>query len=196
MNTAVDFRVVFFGLRHTEQRIYFRHPDSQSAAITQHLKIHLRLLLQQRPLGFLPYPLWHQMFQFAIGHHGTHQRHGFIGNGKSQRREASGKAGNPQYSQRVFAEGWRHMAQQAVLQVLLAVVGVDKLAVATLGHGVDGEVAAQQVVFQRDIRAEATFKTLIAVTGFSFGAGQGVFFLAVGVQEHRKIGSYLLIALL
>jgi hypothetical protein len=43
------------------------------------------------------------------------------------------------------------MAQHARAQVALAAEGVDQRAVVASRHGVDGEVAARQVFFQRDL---------------------------------------------
>ena len=41
----------------------------------------------------------------------------------------------------------------------------------------------------------AAAKTSIAAAGFSFGAGEGIFFLSLRVQEHREVLAYLRIAL-
>ena len=79
------------------------------------------------------------------------------------------------------------LAQQAGAQVVLAVVGVDDVAVGGLRHGVDGQVAALQILFQTDIGAEGADKAVITDAAFAFGAGEGVFFVADRVQKNRKI---------
>ena len=79
------------------------------------------------------------------------------------------------------------MAQGFLLQVLLAVVGVDDVAVGVLRHGIDRQVATLQVCFQRDIRRTVHFETGIAMPVFTFGACQGVFFFGLRVQEHGKV---------
>jgi hypothetical protein len=44
------------------------------------------------------------------------------------------------------------VAQQALAQIVLAAVGIDNLAVGVLGQRVDRQIAAQQILLQRDVR--------------------------------------------
>ena len=82
------------------------------------------------------------------------------------------------------------MAKQAGLQVNPAVEGIKHLAAFLLGHGVDGQVTAHQIVVQADIGGGMEGKAAIAVTGFAFRAGQGVFLLGFRVQKDGKILSH------
>ncbi|MNG23201.1 hypothetical protein D3C84_1077770 [compost metagenome] len=65
VDTAVDFRVMSLRLRHTEQRIEFRHQLLEGAAIAQHLDEHLGLIFHQCPGDFLPAALGGQGLQLA-----------------------------------------------------------------------------------------------------------------------------------
>ena len=117
--------------------------------------------------------------------------------------KAGRKPGDPQNAHRVFAKGIGHVAQQFGRDVALAAIGVDQIGRGQVhigaklpgrpidqcagSHGVDGQVAPRQVLFQRDIRRRMHRKAVIAFCGFALGAGQGVFFFGRGVKEHRKV---------
>jgi len=60
MHTGIDFRMPLRGLRHAVERIDLRKDHSQSSAVPQCLKEHIRTRLAQRALRFLPDPLRHQ----------------------------------------------------------------------------------------------------------------------------------------
>ena len=109
-----------------------------------------RALAHQSPGEFLPDALGHQGMDFAGRRHFAHQRQGFGGNGEIG--EARSEAGQTQDAHGVFAEGGADVAEDPGLDVGLSVEGIDEAAVGSTGDGVDGEVTAQQVVFQRDIR--------------------------------------------
>ena len=85
------------------------------------------------------------------------------------------------------------MAQNAVGQILPATERVDDLTVAVFGHRIDGEVAPHQILLKRYAFIGVKTETGIAFGGFALGAGEGVFFLAFGVQEYGKIGADRLI---
>ena len=82
------------------------------------------------------------------------------------------------------------MAQQPCLQVGAAVERVDDAAVFGQRHGIDGQVAPRQILFQRYVRRGVEVKAVIAGRGFALGARQCVFFLGLRVQEYRKILAY------
>ena len=76
------------------------------------------------------------------------------------------------------------MAQHFGLQIALSMVGVDdglRRVVAVLRHGIDGQVAPCQVLFQRHIRRGMHHKAFIARGRFALSARQRVFLLGVGV---------------
>ena len=68
------------------------------------------------------------------------------------------------------------------------------LAVGIFRHGVDGEVAAQQIFCKRHSGAGVEFKTLVARCHLALGACQRIFLFAVRVQKHREILADLLVA--
>ncbi len=79
------------------------------------------------------------------------------------------------------------MAQQPLFQILNATVGVVELALIILGDGVDGEVPAQQILFQRYIGGGVADKAGVALTLFAFGTGEGILLLGFGVKKHREV---------
>src|SRR5690606_6283736 len=116
-----------------------------------------------------------------------HQRQGGRRDTKTQRCIAGGKAGDAQYPQRVFGKGRRDMTQQAGLQVLLPPIGIDDLTLVIHGHGVDGQVAALQVLLQGDRGIGVEGEAAVAVTTLALGSGQRVLLAGVQVQEYREV---------
>ena len=84
------------------------------------------------------------------------------------------------------------MAQHALAQVPLAAEGVDQRAVAAFGHRVDRQVAARQVLLQRDGRVGVHDEAVVARRALALGARQCVFLVRVRVQEHREVAPHLL----
>ena len=81
------------------------------------------------------------------------------------------------------------MPQHTVLDIGLAVVGINQRAVGLTGDGVDGEIPPRQILFQCDVRIGMEDEAFVAGRGFAFGPRQGIFFTAARMQEHRKIGA-------
>ena len=75
------------------------------------------------------------------------------------------------------------MAQHARGEVALPAPWVDQAAIAVLGHGVDGQVAARQVFFQGDVGRGVEGKAVVAPAALALGAGEGVLFVGLRVQE-------------
>ncbi len=86
------------------------------------------------------------------------------------------------------------MAQGAALEIRKAIIGIDNLAVRVLGQGVNGEVAAKQILLQGDVGRGIAGEAGIAKARFPFGARQGVLLPAFWVEEHREIAANLLVA--
>ena len=63
-----------------------------------------------------------------------------------------------------------------------------------LGHGVDGQVAADQVFFQGDFGACKEGETAVTTPALALGAGQGVFLAGLRVQKYRKVCAHWAIA--
>ncbi len=181
MHQRIHFRMMLFRLWNAIQRGQFGEQHFQGTTGMQHLEKHLRIPLHQRPAGFLPDPFRHQIIQLAAVSQLPHQHQGVIGDPKTQPVIAGSKPCHPQYPQGVFRKGGRDMAKQAGLQVHATVEGVKHLAAFLLGHGVDGQVTAHQIVVQADIRSRMEGKAAIAVAGFTLGAGQGVLLLGFRV---------------
>jgi hypothetical protein len=89
------------------------------------------------------------------------------------------------------------MAQHAILQILLAAIGVHQVfevavacPVGRSGDGVDGEIAPRQVFFQRHIGSGVNHKAAIAHAVLALGARQRIFLMGLGVQKHRKVAPH------
>ncbi len=83
------------------------------------------------------------------------------------------------------------MAQQARVEIAFAAVGVDQRTVGRQRHGVDGEVAACKILFERDARPEFDRKAAIARPHLALEPRQRVFLVSFGVQKHREVASDL-----
>ena len=64
-----------------------------------------------------------------------------------------------------------------------------------MSHGIDGQVAAHQVLFQRNVFIGMKAESGVAFGGFAFGTGEGVFFVALRMEKDGKILADRLIAL-
>lgn len=92
----------------------------------------------------------------TLARHGVEQRRALgkrsLSLGLNHKVQAAGKAHRTQHAQGVLVKatlGIADSANQLALQVTLAVVAVDKPALGMPGHGVDGKVAARQIVLER-----------------------------------------------
>ena len=190
VHAGVHLGVMGCRLRDAEQGIEFRQQLGQGAAVAQHLDEHIGARLHQRAGNFLPAAFRGERAQFAGLGELAHQRQGFRRHAEAQRCVARGEAGDAQHAQRVLGEGRGDMAQEARFKVALAAVGVGDMALVVLGHGIDGQVAADQVFFQSDVRTGVKGEAAITLAGFALGAGEGVFLAAVGMQKDREVRAH------
>ncbi len=99
---------------------------------------------------------------------------------------AGGETGDAQHAQWIFGEGRRDVTQQARLKIRAPAIGVDDLAIVVFGHGIDGQVAADQILFQGDVRCGVEGEATIAAPALAFGAGEGVFLAVRGCRNTGK----------
>ena len=185
VRAGVDLGVVLGALWHAPEPVDLGHQPRQRAAAAQHLEHPARPRRHEAPRQLLPHPLGHQRVDLAVGHHAAQQRHRFgchgeVGKTRRQPRQ-------PQQAHRVFDKGLGHVAQHARAQVGLAAVGVDERTVLSTCDGVDGEVAARQVVFQRHVGRGVDRETGVAGAGLALGAGQRHFFMGLRMQKNREV---------
>jgi hypothetical protein len=100
---------------------------------------------------------------------------------------AGAETGNPENSHRILGEGGRDMTQPAAFEIVEAMIGIDQPALAVAGHGVDSQIAAQQIVFQPHLGRGVEAEAMIARRGLAFGTGQRVFLAGLRMQKYRKI---------
>ncbi len=70
---------------------------------------------------------------------------------------------------------------------------VDQRAVGRLGDGVDGQIAARKIFFERHFRPEFDGESAIAGRHLALEPRERVFLVSVGMQKHRKVAADLAI---
>ena len=168
----------------------FRQEHGQGTAIVQHPNEDIGALFEQGAGDFLPQPFGGQGIQLAAGNHLLHQQQRLGRHLKPQGAIAGGEAGHAQHTQGVFGEGRGDVAQQARLEIGAPAIGVYDMPLVILGHGVDGKVAADQILFEGDVGCGVKGEAAIAAPALAFGTGQGVLLTRLGMQEDRKVGPY------
>jgi hypothetical protein len=101
-----------------------------------------------------------------------------------------GKARHPQYAHRILDERRRHVPQAARLDVAGAAVRIDERTVGGSRHGVDGQIAAREVLLERHLRTELDAESAIARRGLALAPRERVLLVSFGMQEHREIASH------
>ncbi len=190
MDAGIHFRMVMGWLRYPVQSIDFRQDTGQGAAGAQTMQKGRRGRFAQGPQQFLKDPFRHQMIDFTGVHHLLHQGQGFRRDDKTQPGPAGHETGCAQDAHRIFGKGVGDMAQDALVQIALAAVGIDQRALIIPGHGVDGEIAPGQILFQADVGCGQHDKTTVAAPGLALATRQGVFLVGLRVQKDGKILSH------
>jgi len=72
----------------------------------------------------------------------------------------------------------------------LSAVRVDDAPGAVARHGIDGQVAAPQVLFERDRGREIGDETTVTWPHLALEPGERVFLVGLGMQEHREIPAH------
>src|SRR3546814_5537079 len=102
---------------------------------------------------------------------------------KTGRREARMETRDAQHPHRIFDERLGDMPQHARLEIAHAAEWINQFAMLVLGNRIDGEIAATQIVFKRDIGAGVEGKALIAAPGLALGTLQRVLFSCLRIDE-------------
>jgi hypothetical protein len=123
----------------------------------------------------------------------AHQGHGLGGHSKPKRREAGGEAREPQDPHRIFDECRRYMTQHESFQVALPAERVDERPIGGLRNGIDGQIAAREILLKTDFRPELDRKAAISGRSLSLAAGKRIFFVGLGMQEHGKVAAHFAI---
>ena len=98
---------------------------------------------------------------------------------EAERGQARGKSGHAQHAHRVLDKGRRHMAQQALLEIAPAAVGVDQRAVQRARHRIDGQIATLQILLERHLGRELRLEAAVAGPGLALQARERVFLIGV-----------------
>ena len=86
------------------------------------------------------------------------------------------------------------MPQDSRLQVLAPAIGIDQRTVLIARHGVDGQIATRQVLFQGDRSGGIERETVVAGPHLALGSCNGVFVAGFRVKENGKVLAHLLVA--
>jgi len=176
VQTGIDLRVPLLRLRYAEQVVHFRKQAFERPAVSQYLEIHPGIFTAQSLFGFTPRTIRNQCIDFTGFHHAAHQCHRLARDFETQAGKPGGELCHPKNSNRVFAEGVRHVTKGLVLDVLQSAVGIDQLAIVIFGDRIDGQIATRKIIFQRNVRRKVEREAVIAGRCFSLGSGEGVFF--------------------
>jgi hypothetical protein len=82
------------------------------------------------------------------------------------------------------------MAQHARLEIAQAAPRVDQPAGGIARHGVDRQVAPQEVFLERDLGRRVHDEAAVAGRGLALRAGQRVLLAAVGMQEDGEVAPH------
>jgi hypothetical protein len=187
VHAGIDLGMPLLGLRHSEQCIHFGKDAPKRAAGAQRFDVDVGAVRCQRFNGLLPDALRAQRLHLAGCDDVFHELERFSGDREVERCETRGEACHAQHTQRILAKCRRHVSQNARFEVGSSRPRVDDLAVLAAGDGVDGEVAALEVVFERHRRRGIERKAGISRRGLTLDSSECVFFAGARVQEYRKI---------
>ena len=112
------------------------------------------------------------MVDLTAGDHAAHQFEGIRRDRRSG--EAGGKASEPKDAHRICGEGRTDMTEDFGRNIALTVEGVDQRAVGRPGHGVYGQVATCEILFERDIGRRMKAEAMVAGAGLTLGAGKRI----------------------
>lgn len=175
-------------LRHAIQRIDLGQDDAQRIGVVQRAQECRRLRTLQHAAQFLPHTFGHQAVQLAAGGHLAHQCCGLGRDSETKRCQACHEAGSAQYAHGIFDKGRPHVPQHARLQIARAAIRIEQLASLLVAcDRIDGEVAAQQILFQRHRRIGIHHEAAIAAPGLALGTRQRILLTVARMQEHREI---------
>jgi len=187
VHARVDLRMPALGLRHAEKGVDLGKDDRERTAVAQHLEIDIRPALSERPLGFLPDPLGNERIELAGCRHPAHELACFVGNGEAQVGEAGREPRHAQHAHGILDESLRNVTQDAVLEVAAAAVRIDDLARGTLGHRIDREITASEILLERDVRREMRDEAAVAGRDLALEARERVLLVRFGMQEHGEL---------
>ena len=103
---------------------------------------------------------------------------------------------NTQDAHRVLGERGADMTQHAALEIADAPMRIDQIALFVLGDSVDGEIAASEILLQRDFACRVHRESLVSTACLALGAGERILLVGLRMQEHREILAYWAEALL
>ena len=68
-----------------------------------------------------------------------------------------------------------------------------KRPIAGLCDGIDGQIAAREILLESDLRPELDRKAAISGRCLSLAPGQRIFFVGLGMQEHGEVAAHFAI---
>src|SRR5262249_3210379 len=79
------------------------------------------------------------------------------------------------------------MPEYTRFQIAFAAEWIDERAVFVTRHRIDGQVAAREILFERDLWRRVKHEAVVAGSGLALGARQRVLLVRLRMQEHREV---------
>ena len=165
------------------QRVHFGQELRECPAVAQHRQHPRRMRLHQSPGEFLPDALGREFFDLAGRDQLAHQAPGFR---RHREPEARGETRDAQHAQRILDERRRNMAQHAGPKIGLPAVGIDQRAPLVAGHGVDRQIAAGEILGERDVGRREELESPVSAAVLALGAGQRIFLAGIPWRKTGK----------
>jgi hypothetical protein len=172
-------------------RSQLRQYGRQRAAFGEHLEHARWPLLHQSARQLLPHALGDQRIGLAVNDHVAHL---LERGGRDSETKPRGKPRHAQDAHRVFRKGRADVAQDARFQIGRAAEGIDQIAGVVARDRIDREIAAREVVFERDVGRGMKLEAVVTARGLAFGARERVFLFRCRMQKYREIPADRLIA--
>ena len=79
------------------------------------------------------------------------------------------------------------MPQHAGFEIVRAAKGIDQIPVVVACNGIDGEIAALEILLERNVRCRVDGEAGVAWAGFTLGAGERVFLVRLRMEKDREV---------
>ena len=187
VHAGVDLGMPALGLRHAEQRVDFREHARESAACAQHADEGRRIVLAERLRGLLPDALGRERLDLAARHDLGHQPQRLGRDREAELREPRREPRDAQHAQRILGERRRDVAEHARVEVAPSSPGIDQSAVVSPRDRVDREIAALEILLERNGCARVELEARVAAAYLALGARERIFVAGDRMQEDGEV---------
>src|SRR3546814_9583884 len=82
------------------------------------------------------------------------------------------------------------MAQHLAINIVTPAKRIHQTPISVPSHGIDGQVAAPQIIFQGNVDPGMKSEPFVASARFALGAGQSVFLFSDRMEEYREVATH------